>query len=297
MLSLLGELWPKLSLPCDIEDGRPIHMTTLTPQRPERVTIVEGARRFGLTTQAIWKAIDKGILKAAKRGGRYLMAYDDLAEVAPLLQKRTKPTTMTRRPVVSEISAQCLDLFVAGKDPITVARELRQDLFVVERQWDQWRAMQLKYQHTKQAPCVLEHRGPCSGPPSLEAMLCAAHAEQATTLSPEQAALLEGKSIPTALRCQACDEMTDQGVCLACLSAVRVAMEDGCLVVRAGKRVIKVIDGPELVALLPSAAPTVSLSEPEPVVSPISPTTHTPHAPISASQAIAKVKQAIGFDR
>ena len=224
--------------------------------------------------------------------------------IAPQLQKRGPgPRIRASKSVVGDIAADCYERFTRGLDQNTIVQELRIDPRLVDQLWKQWWRAREEFQRSPQAVCVLGHRGPCSGPPSLAAMLCASHAEQATVMSSEEAAVLKDRVIPTALCCQACDSMADQGVCAACLSTVGVAMEDGALVVRAGRRVIKVVDGDELAALLPTPKPIGSSTRPRgarPAAAtpppPVDLLGLEPRIPRSAFDLIAEAKAAVGFD-
>ena len=143
-----------------------------------------------VTGTAIWRAIQRGILPASRRGKAYFIAEKDLLDAAPFIQGRGPGPKETKKPVAGDLAGECFDRFAKGIDPISVIRELRQDPDVVDRLWDRWLMLQKKFVATRPTPCVLAHKGPCSGPPSMAAMLCALHAETATVLTPEEESLL-----------------------------------------------------------------------------------------------------------
>lgn len=179
------------------------------------LSIPEAAELINVPSATVWHAVKTGVLPSYKRGRAIYIARRDVLQVAAQLQRRD---TAPAKAVAGELAGECFERFTQGQDPVTIVRELRQDPAVVDRLWDQWRALKEKFLQTRPAPCVLAHKGPCSGPPSLNAMLCAGHAEHATVLTENE---------ELALR------VSTEGV----LDALMFAVEGEALVVRTGGQV------------------------------------------------------------
>ena len=236
-------------------------------------------------------------MAAVNNGGKLMLTQATVLEIRNGSPLKRGPTLAAREAdrARGEVASEAFARFAKGAELVDVVREMHQDPDVVERLWTRWVALQETQRKSIVLTCHHEHRGgECDGPPLASVSMCRHHASRARHLTDEQAAILAGREVPTAVHCTACDMMASRGVCSSCVSAVTIVVEGAGtgrrLVVRAGQKVIAIVAADKSRKL----ARELIESDPPPIVV----TTPDPSMPVvSAADILAHLQLEIEAER
>lgn len=189
---------------------------------PDLLTTEQAARALGISPPTLNRERYAGRLKAIPHGHGFAYRRTEILEIGELRRKAS--VAVERERYEGERDAR---VFAAFTDGLTVdAAVIREQVavtivFRLRELWDRAHAAA-----QKAAICLHEHHGgECDGPVQTQVGLCGYHAARSRILTEEQALLLSGREIPTALHCQACSAVAARGICSSCMAAVTVEIE------------------------------------------------------------------------
>lgn len=219
------------------------------PPGDDALPLRAAAKAAHISESTLRRLVQDGAVDVVRgQGGSIRISQSTVVELRSGAIRRGPPSIAGREAdrARGELAAGCFTRFNAGKDLIAIVEELHASPAAVKALWTEWIDLQETQRKSIVLRCHHANRGgECDGAPLANVSMCGRHAARAHHLTDEQAAILSGREIATALHCSSCDTMAARGVCSACMSAVTIMVEGA----GAGRRLVVRTRGGKVIAI------------------------------------------------
>ncbi len=205
-----------------------------TADRPsaegDTLALPAAAKAAGVSESTLRRLVRDGLVDAIRDGHKIRLTQATVLELQTGAGLKRGPSISMREAERSrsDLAAECFVRFREGKSLISIVEELKALPAVVKSLWNEWLDLQSSQRRAIRLECLhAGHADGCDSPPQPHIGLCSRHAAQSRILTSEQKAVLQGREIPKAAHCKACDEFATECVCANCLALYTVITVEG----------------------------------------------------------------------